>query len=166
MATPRSARPGRRVGWAAHAHPWGCADMAGTKDLNGLADLVASERVADVTHTLLELSMPLNYVVPIGSTTSMRPVSRFFVTSYPLDWYAQVLANGPLPVVCFQHGGNNLATDFLFNLFDRRGGVRWARGGTRPRSPPRSAASRRSSRRRTTTPPAAPSPTCRSASRA
>ena len=62
--------------------------------------------------------MPLNYVVPIGSTTGTLPVSRFFVTSFPLDWYTQVLANGPLPVVCFQHGGNNLATDFLFTLFE------------------------------------------------
>ena len=40
-------------------------------------------------------------------------LGRGYAISMPVDWYQQILDNGPLPVIGFLHGGNGSAVDFL-----------------------------------------------------
>ncbi|MBA2321585.1 MAG: hypothetical protein H0V89_10555 [Deltaproteobacteria bacterium] len=58
--------------------------------------------------------MALQYAFPISS--SQPDIVRNFFTSFPLDWYDQVLNLGSLPVVAFLHGGDQSADDFMFGV--------------------------------------------------
>lgn len=58
-------------------------------------------------------------------STLGKDVARGYSVSFPIDWYDEVVLNGPIPVVAFLHGGNGSAVDFMGTTFKI---VEWFQG--------------------------------------
>jgi len=61
--------------------------------------------------------MAWQYVQTMTVAGTDVEVTRGYIISYPIDWYQQIIDNGPLPVVAFLHAGGGTASSTMIDTF-------------------------------------------------
>jgi hypothetical protein len=64
----------------------------------------------------LEILMGLSYNFPLNSSPGAPTISRDYILSFPIDWWAAARV-APLPVLVFFHGGNGSADNMMKTQF-------------------------------------------------